>query len=163
MITSKTIAGLIGPTLVAIAAGMLLNIDSLPTLAYRHGKQTSVDVNHSRISDDDRRDRRWIPFRFSKSNIMERPVVRFASRAIALSFIADDTCRDAYALQFHVRIGRDRLTSVDENSDRYSARSRNRTGVHSDSWRPIAPVLSPRHALTKMKGSHEIAGNSVPQ
>ena len=33
MTTSKTIAGLIGPTLVAIAAGMLLNIGSLPTLA----------------------------------------------------------------------------------------------------------------------------------
>ena len=33
MTTSKTIAGLIGATLVAIAAGMLLNIDSLPTLA----------------------------------------------------------------------------------------------------------------------------------
>jgi hypothetical protein len=33
MTTSKTIAGLIGPTLVAIAAGMLLNIDSFPALA----------------------------------------------------------------------------------------------------------------------------------
>jgi cytochrome bd-type quinol oxidase subunit 2 len=33
MIASKTIAGLIGPTLVAVAAGMLLNIGSLPTLA----------------------------------------------------------------------------------------------------------------------------------
>ena len=33
MTTSKTIAGLIGPTLVAIAAGMLLNIGSLPPLA----------------------------------------------------------------------------------------------------------------------------------
>jgi hypothetical protein len=33
MTTSKTIAGLIGPTLVAIAAGMLLNIGSIPTLA----------------------------------------------------------------------------------------------------------------------------------
>jgi hypothetical protein len=33
MTTSKTIAGLIGPTLVAIAAGMLLNIGSFPTLA----------------------------------------------------------------------------------------------------------------------------------
>ncbi len=30
MTTSKTIAGLIGPTLVAIAAGMLLNIGSFP-------------------------------------------------------------------------------------------------------------------------------------
>ena len=29
MTTSKTIAGLIGPTLVAIAASMLLNLDSL--------------------------------------------------------------------------------------------------------------------------------------
>jgi hypothetical protein len=35
MITSKTIAGLIGPTLVAIAAGMLLNIGSFPALADR--------------------------------------------------------------------------------------------------------------------------------
>jgi len=33
MATSKTIAGLIGPTLVAIAAGMLLNIGSFPELA----------------------------------------------------------------------------------------------------------------------------------
>jgi hypothetical protein len=33
MTTSKTIAGLIGPTLVAIAAGMLLNIGSFPALA----------------------------------------------------------------------------------------------------------------------------------
>src|SRR5438128_8313461 len=33
MTTSKTIAGLIGPTLVAIAAGMLLNIGSSPELA----------------------------------------------------------------------------------------------------------------------------------
>jgi hypothetical protein len=33
MITSKTIAGLIGPTLVAIAAGTLLNIGSFPALA----------------------------------------------------------------------------------------------------------------------------------
>src|SRR5260370_27509080 len=33
MTTSKTIAGLIGPTLVAIAAGMLLNFGSFPTLA----------------------------------------------------------------------------------------------------------------------------------
>jgi len=33
MTTSKTIAGLTGPTLVAIAAGMLLNIGSFPTLA----------------------------------------------------------------------------------------------------------------------------------
>ncbi|TYO68447.1 FHIPEP family type III secretion protein [Bradyrhizobium hipponense] len=33
MTTSKTIAGLIGPTLVAIAAGMLLNIGSFPELA----------------------------------------------------------------------------------------------------------------------------------
>ena len=33
MTISKTIAGLIGPTLVAIAAGMLLNIGSFPELA----------------------------------------------------------------------------------------------------------------------------------
>src|SRR5260370_2755919 len=33
MTTSKTIAGLIGPMLVAIAAGMLLNIGSFPKLA----------------------------------------------------------------------------------------------------------------------------------
>jgi len=33
MTTSTTIAGLIGPTLVAIAAGMLLNIGSFPALA----------------------------------------------------------------------------------------------------------------------------------
>jgi hypothetical protein len=33
MTTSKTIAGLIGPTLVAIAAGMLLNFGSFSTLA----------------------------------------------------------------------------------------------------------------------------------
>ena len=33
MKTSKTIAGLIGPTLVAIAASMLLNIGSFPALA----------------------------------------------------------------------------------------------------------------------------------
>ena len=33
MATSKTIASLIGPTLVAIAAGMLLNIGSFPELA----------------------------------------------------------------------------------------------------------------------------------
>src|SRR6266581_1815345 len=33
MTTSKTIAGLIGPTLVAIAASMLLNIGSFPALA----------------------------------------------------------------------------------------------------------------------------------
>src|SRR5713101_3924143 len=33
MTTSKTIAGLIGPTLVAIAASMLLNFGSLPALA----------------------------------------------------------------------------------------------------------------------------------
>ena len=32
MTTSKTIAGLIGPTLVAIAASMLLNIGSFPAL-----------------------------------------------------------------------------------------------------------------------------------
>ena len=33
MTLSKTIAGLIGPTLVAIAAAMLLNLGSFPTLA----------------------------------------------------------------------------------------------------------------------------------
>jgi hypothetical protein len=33
MTTSKTIAGLIGPTLVAIAASMLLNTGSFPALA----------------------------------------------------------------------------------------------------------------------------------
>jgi hypothetical protein len=33
MTTSKTIAGLMGPTLVAIAAAMLLNIGSFPALA----------------------------------------------------------------------------------------------------------------------------------
>ena len=33
MTTSKMIAGLIGPTLVAIAAGMLLNLGSFPALA----------------------------------------------------------------------------------------------------------------------------------
>jgi hypothetical protein len=33
MTTSKTIAGLIDPTLVALAAGMLLNIGSFPALA----------------------------------------------------------------------------------------------------------------------------------
>jgi hypothetical protein len=33
MTTSKTIAGLIGPTLVAIAAAMLLNLRSLPAFA----------------------------------------------------------------------------------------------------------------------------------
>ena len=33
MTTSKTIASLIGPTLVAIASGMLLNIGSFPALA----------------------------------------------------------------------------------------------------------------------------------
>jgi hypothetical protein len=33
MTTSKTIAGLIGPTLVAIAASMLLNIGPFPALA----------------------------------------------------------------------------------------------------------------------------------
>jgi hypothetical protein len=35
MTTSKTIAGLIGPTLVAIAASILLNIGSFPALADR--------------------------------------------------------------------------------------------------------------------------------
>jgi hypothetical protein len=35
MTTSKTIAGLIGPTLVALAAGMLLNIGSFRALAER--------------------------------------------------------------------------------------------------------------------------------
>jgi hypothetical protein len=33
MTTSKMIAGLIGPTLIAIAAGMLLNLGSFPALA----------------------------------------------------------------------------------------------------------------------------------
>ena len=33
MNTSKTIAGLIGPTLVAMAASMLLNVGSFPALA----------------------------------------------------------------------------------------------------------------------------------
>jgi hypothetical protein len=40
MTTSKTIAGLIGPTLVAIASGMLLNIGSFPALA----EQASRDL-----------------------------------------------------------------------------------------------------------------------
>jgi cytochrome bd-type quinol oxidase subunit 2 len=40
MTTSKTIASLIGPTLVAIAAGMLLNIGSFPALA----EQVSRDL-----------------------------------------------------------------------------------------------------------------------
>jgi hypothetical protein len=33
MTTSKTIAGLMGPTLVVIAAGMLVNLGSLPAMA----------------------------------------------------------------------------------------------------------------------------------
>lgn len=37
MTTSKTIAGLIGPTLVAIAASMLLNIGSFPALLRKAG------------------------------------------------------------------------------------------------------------------------------
>jgi hypothetical protein len=40
MTTSKTIAGLIGPTLVALASGMLLNIGSFPALA----EQVSRDL-----------------------------------------------------------------------------------------------------------------------
>jgi hypothetical protein len=44
---SKTIAGLISPTLVAIAAGMLLNIGSFPALA----KQVSRDPALIFVSD----------------------------------------------------------------------------------------------------------------
>jgi hypothetical protein len=40
MTTSKAIAGLIGPTLVAMAVGMLLNIGSIPALA----EQVSRDL-----------------------------------------------------------------------------------------------------------------------
>jgi hypothetical protein len=42
MTTSKTIAGLIGPTLVAIAAGMLLNIGSFPALAERVSRDPAL-------------------------------------------------------------------------------------------------------------------------
>jgi hypothetical protein len=47
MTISKTIAGLISPTLVAIAAGMLLNIGSFPALA----KQVSRDPALIFVSD----------------------------------------------------------------------------------------------------------------
>jgi uncharacterized membrane protein YhaH (DUF805 family) len=42
MITSKTIAGLIGPTLVAIAAGMLLDIGSSPNLAEQVSREPAL-------------------------------------------------------------------------------------------------------------------------
>src|SRR5436190_20376502 len=42
MTTSKTIAGLIGPTLVAIAAGMLLNIGSFPELAEQVSRDSAL-------------------------------------------------------------------------------------------------------------------------
>jgi hypothetical protein len=42
MTTSKTIAGLIGPTLVAIAAGMLLNIGSFPALAEQVSRDSAL-------------------------------------------------------------------------------------------------------------------------
>ena len=45
MTISKTIAGLISPTLVAIAAGMLLNIGSFPALA----KQVPRPRAHLRV------------------------------------------------------------------------------------------------------------------
>ena len=44
MTTSKTIAGLIGPTLVAIASGMLLNIGSLPALAELDKQQLAAGL-----------------------------------------------------------------------------------------------------------------------
>jgi hypothetical protein len=42
MTTSKTIAGLIGPTLVALAAGMLLNIGSFPALAEQVSRDSAL-------------------------------------------------------------------------------------------------------------------------
>jgi cytochrome bd-type quinol oxidase subunit 2 len=42
MTTSKTIAGLIGPTLVPIAAGMLLNIGSFAALAEQVSRDTAL-------------------------------------------------------------------------------------------------------------------------
>ncbi|MEH2512208.1 cytochrome bd-type quinol oxidase subunit 2 [Nitrobacteraceae bacterium AZCC 1564] len=42
MTTSKTIAGLIGPTLVAITASMLLNIGSFPTLAEQVSRDPAI-------------------------------------------------------------------------------------------------------------------------
>src|SRR5438876_11155488 len=42
MTTSKAIAGLIGPTLVAIAAGMLLNIGSFPELAEQVSREPAL-------------------------------------------------------------------------------------------------------------------------
>jgi len=42
MTTSKTIAGLIGPTLLAIAAGMLLNLDAFPALAEQVSREPAL-------------------------------------------------------------------------------------------------------------------------
>jgi len=42
MTTSKTIAGLIGPTLVAIAAAMLFNLRSLPALAEQVSRDSAL-------------------------------------------------------------------------------------------------------------------------
>jgi hypothetical protein len=42
MTTSKTIASLIGPTLVAIASGMLLNIGSFPALAEQVSRDSAL-------------------------------------------------------------------------------------------------------------------------
>ncbi len=42
MTTSKMIAGLIGPTLVAIAAGMLLNLGSFPALAQQVSRDPAL-------------------------------------------------------------------------------------------------------------------------
>jgi hypothetical protein len=45
MTTSKTIAGLIGPTLVALAAGMLLNIGSFRALAERVSRDPALIID----------------------------------------------------------------------------------------------------------------------
>ncbi len=42
MLTSKTIAGLIGPTLVAIAAAMLLNLGSFPAMAEQVSREPAL-------------------------------------------------------------------------------------------------------------------------
>jgi hypothetical protein len=67
MTTSKTIAGLTGPILVAIAAGMLLNIGSFPTLAEQVFPRPSAHfrVRHPLV-------RRWACHRARSQSLDER-------------------------------------------------------------------------------------------
>lgn len=81
-------------------------------LTYRHGKQTLGGRARALV------ERGGSLFPATKAKIVDSRATGFASPAMVLSFVAGDAGKGASNVQVQAKIGRDRPTSVNENSGR---------------------------------------------